>query len=164
MTTRPDIATAVGELAKFSENPGSEHWIAAKRVLRYLKGTAWFGIEFRRDCELQLIGFADADYAGDLDTRRSTTGYVFMYGGGPVSWNSKRQSTVALSTMEAEYMALCAAVQEGVWLEAQVAQVAQNAFRRDPMLLPWVRHESRDFSHCRRDVAMLAYRSAPTRL
>jgi hypothetical protein len=113
--TRPDIAVAVGEVAKFCNNPGKQHWAAVKRIFRYLKGTEDFGLLVNPSNDT-LIGYSDADWAGDLDSRRSTTGYVFTIGGVPVSWKSKRQPTVALSTAEAEYMALSAACQEVIWL------------------------------------------------
>ena len=113
--TRPDIAVAVGEVAKFCNNPGKTHWAAVKRILRYLKGTENHGLLFNPSNDT-LVGYSDADWAGDLDSRRSTTGYLFMIGGVPVSWKSKRQPTVALSTAESEYMALSAACQEAIWL------------------------------------------------
>jgi hypothetical protein len=81
--TRPDIAVAVGEVAKFSNNPGKQHWMAVKRILRYLKETVKFGI----NCDpksTELVGYSDADWAGDLDTRRSTTGYIFKFGNVPI--------------------------------------------------------------------------------
>ena len=115
VTTRPDIAYAVGALARYMSAPTDVHWDTAKGVLRYLKGTADYGITFGQG-EFKLQGFCDADYAGDIDTRRSTTGYVFILGGGATSWQSKRQPTVAVSTTEAEYMAAAAAVKEGLWL------------------------------------------------
>jgi hypothetical protein len=114
--TRPDIAYAVGEVSKFCANPGRSHWTAVKRILRYLRGTVDRGITFSRRGNSNLIGFCDADWAGDKDTRRSTTGYIFQLANGPISWKSKRQPTVALSTCEAEYMACAAAVQEAIWL------------------------------------------------
>ena len=113
--TRPDIAVAVGETAKYSNNPGKQHWMAVKRILRYLKETINFGIECNPK-SIDLVGYSDADWAGDLDTRRSTTGYLFKLGGVPICWKSKRQPTVALSTAEAEYMALSMAVQTAIWI------------------------------------------------
>jgi Reverse transcriptase (RNA-dependent DNA polymerase) len=115
--TRPDISHAVGVVSRFMKNPGREHWMAVKRILRYLKGTATLGIQFGGPKATLIVnGYVDADWAGDVESRRSTTGYVFMLAGGPVSWRSRRQQTVALSTMEAEYMALCDATTAAVWL------------------------------------------------
>lgn len=114
--SRPDISTAVGELCRFSANPGPQHWTAVKQVLRYLQGTRSTGIQLGGN--LTLIGWSDANWGGDIHTRRSATGYIFKLGLGPVSWNSKRQPTVALSSCEAEYMALSAATQEALWLRS----------------------------------------------
>ena len=89
--------------------PNKVHWVAAKRVLRYVKGTLDLGLKFERSNKFELVGYSDADWAGDVDTRKSTSGYVFMLGKAIVSWASKKQSVVALSTTEAEYAALCSA-------------------------------------------------------
>ncbi|GAB4814241.1 hypothetical protein N2152v2_001287 [Parachlorella kessleri] len=103
--------------------PVVEHWTAAKGVLRYLSGTASYGITFVGQ-ELKLESYCDADYAGDLDTRRSTTGYVFLLGGGAISWSSRLQPTVAVSTTEAEYMAAAYAIKEALWLKTLLAELA----------------------------------------
>ncbi len=113
--TRPDIAQAVGALARYVASPTVSHWEAAKGVLRYVAGTADFGINFGSD-SLSLEAYCDADYAGDLDTRRSTTGYIYLLGGGAISWSSRLQPTMAASTTEAEYMAAAYAIKEGLWL------------------------------------------------
>jgi hypothetical protein len=115
VTVRPDISFAVGALSRYLASPTMVHWQAAKGVLRYLAGTADYGITYGPG-SLELVGYCDADYAGDIDTRRSTSGYVFVLNGGAISWQSKRQQTVAASTTEAEYMAAAAAVKEGLWL------------------------------------------------
>ena len=120
--TRPDISYAVGSLARYMAKPTTVHWQAAKGVLRYLSGTINYGITYGKT-KGNLLGFCDADYAGDLDTRRSTTGYVFLYNGGAITWQSKRQPTVAASTTEAEYMAAAAAVKEGLWLRKLAAEL-----------------------------------------
>lgn len=114
--TRPDIAFSVGVLAKFSSHPTKAHWTAAKRVLRYLQGTCNYGVMFESQENEVCRGYSDADWAGDREDRRSTSGYVFQIGLGPVSWRSRKQTTVALSTAEAEYVALASAAQEAVWL------------------------------------------------
>lgn len=124
--TRPDISQAVGALAKYSSCPTTEHWQASIGVLRYLSGTADFGLWFSggpesaagaaTDGAFTLRAYCDSDYAGDVDTRRSTTGYVFTLYGGAVSWSSRRQQTVAASTTEAEYMSASAAVKEALWI------------------------------------------------
>ena len=113
--TRPDIAHAVGEDAKFCERYNKSHWTAAKRILKYLKTTQDMSIVSSGFNKGELIGFADANWAGDLDTRRSTTGYVFFLNGSAISWNSKLQPTVATSSTEAEYMGLYSTTQEAIW-------------------------------------------------
>ena len=111
--TRPDIEFAVNLLARFSHNPSQQHWNAVKRVFRYLAGTVNLGIHFQSNAnEPFLVGYSDADFAGDVDQRKSTSGYLFILGGGPISWKSQRQRTVTLSTTEAEYAALTEAVRE----------------------------------------------------
>jgi hypothetical protein len=123
VTSRPDIANTVGALARYMAKPTMQHWQAAKGVLRYLAGTADYNITYGAAGDTSFKGYCDADYAGDIDTRRSTTGYVFMLNGGAVSWSSKRQQTVAASTTEAEYMAAAAAVKEGLWIRKLLADL-----------------------------------------
>ena len=132
--TRPDIAQAVGALGQFNSNPGLGHWHGVQRVLRYLCGTQDHKLCLGRSPEdspltlpssVCLTGYSDSDYAGAHDglARRSTSGYVFYLGGGAVSWSSKRQTSVALSTTEAEYIASVHAGQEGVWLRSLLAEL-----------------------------------------
>ena len=113
--TRPDIAQAVGVLARHMAKPSMDHWTAAKAVLRYIAGTLDLGITFKHT-GTPVEGYCDADFAGDLDTRRSTTGFVFILSGGAICWSSRLQPTVAVSTSEAEYMASAQAVKEALWL------------------------------------------------
>jgi hypothetical protein len=121
-STRPDIAHALGEVARYCEKHTKEHWIAVKRILRYLVGTNHEGIMFNGNEDLQIKAFADANWASDLDTRKSTTGYVFTMCGAAISWRSRRQPTVAASTTEAEYMALFDSVQEAMWLKKMLCE------------------------------------------
>lgn len=113
-TSRPDISFAVGYLARYMATPETTHMAAAKGILRYLKGTSKMGLVY--DGIEPLHGLVDADYAGDQDTRKSTTGYVFTPNGGPICWVSKRKSSVATSTAEAEYVAAAMATKEAIWL------------------------------------------------
>jgi hypothetical protein len=119
--TRLDIAHAVGVLSRYMSKPGKEHWTTVKRVFRYLRGTASYGLCYQGrpglDRVLDIHGFADANLALDLDRRRSTSGYVFNLFGGAISWMSKRQAVVALSTTKFEYTAATHASQEAVWLQ-----------------------------------------------
>lgn len=114
--TRPDISYAVGVMSRYMRNPKTPHLEAVSRILRYVKGTIDYGLLYKKGEDCKLVGYCDADYAGDHDTRRSTTGYVFMLGSGAISWCSKRQPTVSLSTTEAEYRAAAMAAQESTWL------------------------------------------------
>ena len=123
--TRPDIAQAVGALARFMSKPTAVHWSAAKGVLRYLASTIDYGITFSGG-DAPLVGYCDSDYAGDVDSRRSTTGYVFIMHGGAISWNSRLQPTVAVSTTEAEYMAAASAVKEALWLRKLMADLGHD--------------------------------------
>ena len=105
--TRPDIATAVGILSQFMSNPSKQHWVGVKHILRYIRGTLNFGLKFSADDKEPLIyEYSDADWAGDIETRRSTSGYVFQIGNSTISWCSRKQSSVAKSSTEAEYIAL----------------------------------------------------------
>ena len=125
--SKPDLSNAVSVLSKFMSNPGIEHWKGAKRVLRYIRGTLDNGLIYSaNDTSTVLTGYSDADWAGDLSTRRSTTGYVFQIQGSTVSWCSKRQACVARSTTEEEYVALSTASQEAVWLR----RLLQNVLKK----------------------------------
>jgi len=117
VTVRPDISFSVGVLSRHLSSPSLAHWQAAKGVLRYLSGTADYGITYTKKTP-GFIGYCDSDYAGDTGARHSTTGYVFVHNSGAISWSSKKQPTVAVSTTEAEYMAAGAAVKEVYGLEA----------------------------------------------
>ncbi|XP_036347223.1 secreted RxLR effector protein 161-like [Rhagoletis pomonella] len=122
IVTRPDISYAVGEVSRFMDNPKPSHVSAVKRILRYLNGTAERGIQYSGP-STTLKGYSDSDFARDVDTRKSTTGYVFLVGGGVITWKSHRQKTVALSTTEAEFMAACEGAKEAVWLHQLLRDV-----------------------------------------
>lgn len=114
--TRPDIAFSVNDVSRFNSNFGNAHWNAVKRIMRYLKGTIDLKLKFTYGISNDICGYSDADWASDIDKRRSCTGFLFTLSGGAITWMSKRQATIALSTTEAEYMALSAATQEALWL------------------------------------------------
>lgn len=115
--TRPDIAAAVGEVCRYMQNPGPQHWTAVKRIIRYLKGTQHLPLTLKADSEIDLLGFSDSDWASNVDNRRSTTGFIFKLFGCTISWASILQVTVALSSTEAEYMAVATAARECTWLQ-----------------------------------------------
>lgn len=123
MATRPDIAQAVGAVSKFNAKPTEAHLTAVKRILRYLKGTTHLVLKYQKLEDGSLIGFSDADWAGDSDDRHSTSGNLFLMTGGAISWLSKIQAIVALSTSEAEYVALSLATQEAVWLRSLLSDI-----------------------------------------
>ena len=130
--TRPDIAFAVSIAARFCASPTKEHWTAVKRILRYLNGTQQFGLLYKANTssESEIAGFSDSDWAGDVGDRKSTSGYVFLLGGAAVSWKSTKQTTVALSTAEAEYIALSSASQEAIWLQQLISDLSKKALRK----------------------------------
>jgi len=113
--TRPDIAFAVGRLSRFVSAPTVAHLAAGKVVLRYLSGTKTTGLCYQREGD--LMGYSDADFAADKDTRRSTSGNVFMFKGTAVSWVSKLQGSVSTRTTEAEYVSAGMAANELIWLQ-----------------------------------------------
>ncbi|CAM8924307.1 unnamed protein product [Rhodiola kirilowii] len=121
--TRPDIAHAVSVVSRFMGQPEKEHWQAVKRIFRYLRGTSDVGLIYGSDSQCLVTGYTDSDYAGDVDSRRSMTGYVFTLGGSIVSWKATLQPTITLSTTEAEYMALTEAAKEGIWLKGLVSDL-----------------------------------------
>ena len=114
--TRPDIAYIVGMLGRYLSNPGMDHWVAAKRVMRYLKRTKDYMLTYHKSDQLEIIGYSDSDYAGCQDSRRSTSGYIFLLAGGAISWKSAKQTLVTSSTMEAEFVACYEASNQGIWL------------------------------------------------
>eukprot|EP00253_Pinus_taeda_P006314 PITA_06314 len=114
--TRPDIMFVVSLISRFMERPKEAHWQAAKRILRYVKGTKRFDILYNVLEHSDLVGYTDSDWAGSVDDRKSTSSYVFHMDSGAISWASKKQPIVALSTTEAEYVAATAAACQAVWM------------------------------------------------
>lgn len=121
-TTRPDIALAVGVLSRFRCTPTTSHWNEAVKVLRYLKDTKEWRLVLGGS-NTHLEGYVDADYGGDLDCRRSTTGFVFKVYGGAVLWGSKKQTATTTSTVEAEFTASSHAIKEAVWLRGLLEEL-----------------------------------------
>lgn len=126
--SRPDIAYAVNVVSRYVNDPGPLHVTAVKRILRYLINTKEMSIVYKGNKE--LVGYSDSDFAGDLDTRKSNTGYIFLMNGGPVTWSSRKQNTVALSTTESEYMAASEATKEILWIRQFMCDIGelQNTF------------------------------------
>jgi len=123
LATRPDLSFTVSLLSRFQANPGIEHWKALLHVVGYVRNTIDYGLTYSRDADLTPLAYVDADYGGCRDTRRSTSGYVFTMAGGAVTWSSKRQATVALSTVEAEYVAMSRCAQQMVWMQTWLDEV-----------------------------------------
>lgn len=120
--TRPDIAFAVSVVSRYSSNPTEAHYGMVKRIFRYLRATVHWHLTYKSSLQ-DLIGYTDSDWAGDHGTRKSTSGYVFNLGSGAISWSSKRQATVALSTCEAEYVGQTQAAKEAIWLRGLLSQI-----------------------------------------
>ncbi|GKV03282.1 hypothetical protein SLEP1_g15614 [Rubroshorea leprosula] len=114
--TRPDIMHVVSLISRYMESPKEMHLLVAKRILRYLKGTAKYGLFYKNGEKSDMFGFADSDFARDLDDRKSTSGYVFMMGTKTVSWSSRKQPIVTLSTTEAEFVAATSCACQAIWL------------------------------------------------
>jgi hypothetical protein len=123
--SRLDVQYVIGQLSQYCNNPTIRHWNAILRVVRYLNSTADYGIEYGAggSSEHQLQGYSDADYAGDTSDRRSVSGYLFILGGGPITWTSIKQRSVSTSTTESEYMALSEACKQGYWIRALLGEL-----------------------------------------
>ena len=114
--TQPDMMFVVSLISRYMENPTEMHLQVTKRALRYLKGTTDFGIFYKKEGDEELVAYTDSDYAGDLEDRKSTSGYVFLLSSGVVSWTSKKQPVVSLSTTEAEFIAAASCACQAIWL------------------------------------------------
>ena len=116
LCTRPDICYAVGIVSRYQSDPGEEHWIAVKHILKYLMRTRDYMLVYSSG-SLETIGYTDSDFQGDIDSRKSTSGYVFTLNGGAICWRIVKQTCVVDSTIEAEYVVASEAAKEAVWLK-----------------------------------------------
>ena len=121
--TRSDIVYTVGMLGIYLSNPGKDHWIAAKRVMRYLQRTKDYILTYRKSYQLEIIGYSNSDFAGCRDSMKSTSGYIYLLVGGAISWKSVKQSIVASSTTAAEFVACYEASNQGIWLRNFVTRL-----------------------------------------
>jgi hypothetical protein len=113
--TRPDISYAVSQISKKMQSPNEEDWMLVKRILRYLQKTKNAKLVYQSEPK-ELVGFSDASYAPNSEDRKSISGYLFQMNGAAISWKSKKQPIISLSSMEAEYIAITAAIKEAKWL------------------------------------------------
>ena len=136
LSTRPDISYIVNKLSRYSSNPGQKHMEAVLHVLRYVKHTLHYALKYEHTEQSSSIGdkhlqkreitieaYCDADWAADIDERKSTTGYIIFMNNCPIIWNSMKQKTVALSSAEAEYMAISAVCQEVKWIQQLLCEL-----------------------------------------
>ena len=123
--TRLDIAHLVGVVSRFMSRPGKQHWEAVKWILRYLKGSLYTCLCFT-GVSLKLQSYVDADFAGDIDSRKSTTGFVFTLGGTTISWALNLQKIVTLSTIEAEYIVATEIGKEMIWLHSFLDELGKK--------------------------------------
>ncbi|XP_050890592.1 secreted RxLR effector protein 161-like [Lathyrus oleraceus] len=124
--TRPGLMFVVCLASRYMSAPTEAHFQVVKRILRYIKGTMEFGILYRRGGDEKVLSYTDNDYAGDLDDRKSTSGFVFLMCGGVIAWSSKKQPIVALSTTEAEYIAAVSCATQGIWMKRILAKIGKN--------------------------------------
>jgi hypothetical protein len=123
--TRPDLCFAVNNLSRFVNEPTKTLWHAIQRVIKYLNTTAELGLVYKKS-SFDIHGWSDSDFANDTEDRKSTTGWVFKLGENTISWKSKKQSTVSLSTTEAEYQAASDATKEAIWLQDLLFELGIN--------------------------------------
>jgi hypothetical protein len=121
VNTRPDICFAVNTLSQFMVELRQEHWVATKHVLRYLRGTMEYGLRYLGDGEVKLQGYTDSYWEGSATDRKSTSGCCFSLGSTMISWFNRKQTSVALSSTEAEYMAASTTSCEAIWLHKLLA-------------------------------------------
>ena len=134
LCTRPDICFAVGVVSRYQSNPGLDHWVAVKHILKYLRRTRNYMLVYSGR-ELIPIGYIDSDFQSDRDSQKSTSGAFFTLGGGAIIWRSVKQTCVADSTMEAEYVAACEAAKEAVWLREFLKELEVVPNMHEPIRL-----------------------------
>jgi histone deacetylase 1/2 len=121
--TRPDLSFVVNKVCQYLSEPRTPHWAAVKRILRYVRFTVDIGLQFRSASSTLLSAFSDADWAGNIDDRRSTGGYAIFYGGNLIAWSARKQSTVSRSSTESEYKALGDATTELIWVQSLLQEL-----------------------------------------
>ena len=133
LCTRPDVSFALSVTSRYQSNPGDDHWIAVKNILKYLRRTKDAFLVYGGEEELVVRGYTDASFQTDKDDFRSQSGFVFCLNGGAVSWKSSKQETVADSTTEAEYIAASEAAKEAVWIKKFVSELGVVSSAASPM-------------------------------
>ncbi|KAG7598928.1 Zinc finger CCHC-type [Arabidopsis suecica] len=128
--TRPDLSYSVGVLSRYLQEPKESHGAALKQILRYLRGTQSYGLSFTRGTEQGLVGYSDSSHNVDEDDGKSTTGHIFYLGDCPITWCTKKQDTVALSSCEAEFMAATEAAKQAIWLQDLLGEITGNSIER----------------------------------
>ena len=124
--TRPDISFAVSYLSQFNNNFNESHWVCVKRVLKYLQNTKHYCLTFKKS-DVNMEGYVDADWAGNKSDRRSYTGFIFKFSESAISWESRKQRTIALSSTEAEYMAISEAAKEAIYFKNLLYELTGQA-------------------------------------
>ncbi|CAM8877595.1 unnamed protein product [Rhodiola kirilowii] len=120
--SRPDIAYPVGVCARYQADPKESHLLQVKRIIKYVCGTVEFGIWYTKDTNSHLVGYCDADWAGNAEDRKSTSGGCFFLGNNLVSWFSKKQNSISLSTAEAEYIAAGSSCTQLLWMKEMLSE------------------------------------------
>nr|GEW64809.1 ribonuclease H-like domain, reverse transcriptase, RNA-dependent DNA polymerase [Tanacetum cinerariifolium] len=135
INTRPNLSYSVGVVSKFMQLPKESHYAAVKKILRYLKGTTRYGLKYPKGGNRKICGYSDSSHASDIEDRRGSTGMVFYYSQNPVTWASQKQQTVALSSCEAEFMAVMAATCQALWLRNMVSFLTGEEAQRVQLLV-----------------------------
>nr|GFA16332.1 ribonuclease H-like domain, reverse transcriptase, RNA-dependent DNA polymerase [Tanacetum cinerariifolium] len=124
--TRPDLSYSVGLLSRFMQEPQEQHMKAIRQVLRYVKGTKYYGITYRHNRGNKIHGYSDSSYGVNTQEGKGTTGIIFYYGESPISWSTQKQATVALSSCELEFIAATAAATQALWLKRLLSKLINS--------------------------------------